>query len=244
MSETDQQRSEPLPFNPEDYTLEEILRPEHSALLVIDMQNDFLSPGGFFDKKPEVVEGEGIEPMRAIIPNIQALIERARQARVPIIFTRGYEDVKFRTRSGFRRAIKWDEHDGDGSVNSQSGTWGSELIDALQPQEGDTVLEKHKWSAFDGTDSDGLSLDDILKKMGIQTLVLTGVVTETCVHSTAQEAYHKDYLVVVPKNSVGSNKPDQHKTVLDRFDFLGDAVEDSVVHDAWQRSVSSQAPIT
>ena len=99
-------------------------------------------------------------------------------------------------------------------------TWGAVLYEGIEPQEGDIVVEKHKWSAFDGKDKDGKTLDEILKEKGIQTLVLAGVVTETCVHSTAQEAFNKDYFVVVPKDSVGSNKPDQHRTVLDRFDFL------------------------
>jgi ureidoacrylate peracid hydrolase len=143
------------------------------------------------------------------VPHIQELVSTARQAHVPVIFTKGYEDVKFRGKPGFRRAVKWQEQDGDGSVNSQSGTWGAELYEGIEPQEGDIVVEKHKWSAFDGKDKEGKSLDDILKERGIQTLVLTGVVTETCVHSTAQEAFNRDYFVVVPKDAVGSNKPDQ-----------------------------------
>lgn len=219
------QSKEGLPFNPEDYSIKEILKPQHSALVVIDMQNDFLDPKGFFANHPNEVGGIGIEPMQAIVPHVQELIKTARKAHVPVIFTRGYEDVKFRTKPGFRRAVKWLEKDGDGSVNSQSGTWGAQLYEGIEPQEGDIVVEKHKWSAFDGKDKEGKSLDDILKEKGIETLVLTGVVTETCVHSTAQEAFNRDYFVVVPKDAVGSNKPEQHETVLSRFDFLGDVVD-------------------
>ncbi len=218
---------EQLPFNPEDYSLKEILRPQRSALIVIDMQNDFLSPKGFFATHPDSVGGGTIDGMQATVPHIQNLISTARQAHVPVIFTKGYEDVKFRTGPGFRRAVKWQETDGDGSVNSQSGTWGAELYEGIEPQEGDIVVEKHKWSAFDGKDKDGKTLDEILKEKGIRTLVLTGVVTETCVHSTAQEAFNKDYFVVVPKDSVGSNKSEQHRTVLDRFDFLGDTINEA-----------------
>ncbi|KKR76958.1 MAG: Isochorismatase hydrolase [Candidatus Levybacteria bacterium GW2011_GWA2_40_8] len=240
MSEELNPKGEPLPFNPEDYSLEEILRPQHSALLVIDMQNDFLGSKGFFATHPDIVGGIGIEPMQAIIPHVQELIRIARQAGVPIIFTKGYEDVKFRTGPGFRRAIKWGEHDGDGSVNSQSGTWGSELHEGIEPQEGDVVVEKHRWSSFDGIDKDGRSLDEILKERGIQTLVIIGVATETCIQSTAQEAFNKDYFVVIPKNSVGSNKPDQHKTVLDRFDFLGDVVDELEIQRAWQNPTTNE----
>lgn len=234
---------EQLPFNPEEYSLKEILRPQRSALVVIDMQNDFLDPKGFFATHPNETGGGTIEQMQATVPHIQELVRTARHAHVPIIFTKGYEDVKFRGKPGFRRAVKWQEQDGDGSVNSQSGTWGAELHEGIEPQEGDIVVEKHKWSAFDGKDKEGKSLDDILKERGIQTLVLTGVVTETCVHSTAQEAFNRDYFVVVPKDAVGSNKPDQHKTVLDRFDFLGDAVETAEeIKEYWPASKDQSDP--
>lgn len=227
------------PFNPEQYTLEEILKPQNCALVVVDMQNDFLSPDGFFARNPDRVGGGTIDQMQSTVPHIQNLIRAARQTNVPVIFTKGYEDVRLRRGPGFRRAIKWHEKDGDGSVNSQSGTWGAELYEGIEPQEGDTVVEKHKWSSFDGKDKDGRTLDEILKEKGVQTLVIAGVVTETCVHSTAQEAFNKDYLVVVPENSVGSNKPEQHKTVLEHFDFFGDVVEESKIEEVW-----SSAPKT
>lgn len=105
--ESQRPRGEQLPFNPEDYTLEEVLRPERSALIVIDMQNDFLDPKGFFATHPNETGGGSIEQMQSTVPHIQDLISTARRARVPIVFTKGYEDVKFRTNPGFRRAVKW-----------------------------------------------------------------------------------------------------------------------------------------
>lgn len=222
---------EQLPFNPEDFSLEEILKPQHSALLVIDMQNDFLDPNGFFVQRLKT----SIEQMQSTVPHIQGLIETARKARVPIIFTKGYEDVKFRKGSDIRRAVKWDERDGDGSVNAQSGTWGAEFYKGIEPQEGDIVVEKHKWSAFDGEDKEGKKLQEILGKMGIKTLVVTGVVAETCVETTIRDAYDKDYFIVVPKNSVGSNQEDQLKARMKYWEkgFIGDVVEEQVIKDNW-----------
>lgn len=220
---------EELPFNPEEYSLEEILKPKKCALLVIDVQNDFCHPDGFFATKNK----SDILMMQAIIPNVQTLIDRAHDVNIPVIFTQGSEDVKFRSGPGFRRAIKWQERDGDGSVNSERGTFGWEFY-KLKPQPQDIVVEKHKWTAFDGKDRDGKSLDEILKEKGIQTLVVTGVVTETCVHATVQEAFSKDYFVVVPKNSVGSDQLDQHRTVLEHLDpFLGDVVDEEVIQQNW-----------
>lgn len=220
---------EPSQFKPEDYTLEEILRPKKCALIIVDVQNDFCDPKGFFAQNLK----SDISQMQAIVPHIQRLIDAAHINGVPVIFTKGSEDVKFRTGPGFRRAIKWEEKDGDGSVNSERGTFGWEFYQ-LQPQPEDTVLEKHKWSAFDGKDKDGKSLDEILKDKGVQTLVVTGVVTETCVYATVQEAFNRDYFVVVPQESVGSDKSDQHKTVLEHLEgFLGDVVANEVVEKNW-----------
>jgi nicotinamidase-related amidase len=113
---------EGLHYNPEDYTLEEILKPSRSALLVIDMQNDFLSPKGFFANQPHIPGT--VDQMQSTVPHIQKLIGAAHKSGVPVIFTKGYEDVKFREGPDIRRAVKWYEKDGDGSVNSESGTWG------------------------------------------------------------------------------------------------------------------------
>lgn len=227
-NEAEKTGPENWPFNPENYTLPEILKPIKCALLVIDVQNDFCDPNGFFARRKS-----DISQIQAVVPHIQRLINSAHNSGIPVIFTQGSEDVKFRSGPGFRRAIKWDERDGDGSVNSERGSFGWEFYQ-LQPQPEDTVLEKHRWSAFDGKDENGKNLEEILKERGVQTLVLTGVVTETCVYATAQEAFNKDYFVVVPKDCVGSDLPEQHKTVLEHLDpFLGDVVDEEMVIENW-----------
>lgn len=224
--------NESLPFNPEEYSLAEILKPNRCALMVIDVQNDFCDPKGFFAKTNKA----DVSQMSTIVPNIQHLIDRAHQTSVPVIFTQGSEDVKFRNGPGFRRAIKWEEKDGDGSVCTERGSWGWEFYQ-VQPEPNDIILEKHKWSAFDGKDEDGKSLDEILKEKGVQTLVLTGVVTQTCIHSTAQGAYDRDYFVVIPRDCVGSDNPMQHKTVLEHTEgFLGDVVDEEIVKQHWPDS--------
>lgn len=226
---------EKLPFNPEDYSLKEILKPQNSALLVVDMQNDFLDPNGFFAKRLQT----NIEQMQSTVPHIQGLIETARKARVPIIFTQGYEDVEFRKGPDMRRAVKWDEKDGDGSVNSQSGTWGSEFYKDMEPQEGDIVIEKHKWSAFNGKDKEGKTFQEILEKMGIKTLVVTGVTAETCVETTIRDGYDNDYYIVVPKNSVGSNDSEQLDTRMKYWEkgFVSDVVEEQEIKQYWPAKV-------
>ncbi len=232
MTEVTKPIGEPLPFNPEDYSLKEILRPQSSALIVIDMQNDFLDENGFFAQHVKTT----IEQMRSIVPNIQGLIDAAHEAHVPVVFTKGYEDVKFRKGPDIRRAVKWEERDGDGSVNSQSGTWGSELYTGIDPQEGDIVIEKHKWSAFDGKDKEQRSLKQILDQLGVRTLVVAGVVAETCVETSIRDAYDQDYFVVVAEHSVGSNDPKQLEARMEywKAGFIGEVVDEEEIKRNWQ----------
>lgn len=219
-----------LSFNPEQYTLEEVLKPQNCALLVVDMQNDFCDPKGKFAKW-----GRDISQMQSIIPTIQKLIDVAHKSSVPVIFTKGYEDVKFRKGPDLRRAVKWDEKDEDSdSVNSLKGTFGAEFYQ-VQPEEGDIVVEKHKWSAFDGKDNKGRTLKEILEQLEVRTLVVTGVIAETCVETTIRDAYNKDYFVVVPRNSVGSNDPEQLQARLKYWEkgFVGDVITEDVVKENW-----------
>lgn len=218
-----------LPFDPEKYSLKEILRPERCALLVVDIQNDFCHPDGYFAKTNKA----DVSPMTAIVPHILKLIEIAHNSNVPIVFSLGCEDVSERNEPGRRRAVLWEEVDGNGSVCTQSGTWGAEFYQ-VKPEPEDVVIHKYDWSAFEGRDENDKSLDEILKERGVETLVIVGVVTETCVYSTIQAGHHKGYFVVVPKNSVGSNLPEQNKTVLEHIQpFLGDVVEESVIEENW-----------
>lgn len=230
-----------VPFNPEDYSLQEILKPTHSALLVIDMQNDFLSSQGFFATRPGIPGS--IDQMQSTVPYIQGLIEAARVAGVPVIFTKGYEDVKLRKPGpDLRRAVKWGERDDDpNGINSKKGTWGGELYEGIEPAEGDIIVEKNKWSAFDGKDTEGKTLKEILERMGVKTLVVTGVVAETCVETSIRDAYDQNYFVVVAKNSVGSNQENQLKARLAYWEdgFIGDVLDEEEIKGYWPASTDS-----
>lgn len=219
------------PFNPEQYTLEEILRSQNCALLVVDMQNDFMHPDGFFARK-----GRNIIQMQSIVPNVQKMIDLAHRAKVPIVFTQGSEDVKFQKPGpDLRRAVRWGARDGDGSVNSERGTFGWEFY-GVSPEERDIVVEKHKWSAFDGKDKERKPLKQILDQLRVKTLVVAGVVAETCVETTVRDAYNNDYFVVIPRNSVGSNDAEQLNARMKYWDagFVGDVLEESKIEEYWR----------
>lgn len=230
---TNNQEHQETSFDPEQYSLEEILKPKNCALIIVDVQNDFCDSNGFFATKLE--PKADVTQMQSIVPYIQTLIDAAHAANVPVIFTKGYEDVRFRSGPDLRRAVRWKEKDGDGTINSQSGTWGSDFY-RLEPIEGDVVVEKHKWSAFDGKDAQNKPLKKLLDDLDVKTLVVAGVVAETCIETTIRDAYDQNYFVVVPKNSVGSNDTQQLEARMNYWaaGFIGDVVEEDVIKNAWR----------
>lgn len=236
-------KGEPL-FNPEDYSIENILRPEITALLVIDPQNDFCHSDGFFAKGTKSQPPRPVEQTADAIRQTKPLIDAAHNSGVPVIFTQGFEDVAFRSEAGKRRAVKWHEVDSEGreipeEINSKRGTFGAEFFEVAPDKEkGDVVIEKPDWSAFTGKDANGKSLQDILAEKGIKTLVITGVVAETCVETTLRDAHTKDYMIVVPTGCVGSDHPEQLEQRMKYWEdgFVGDTLDKEEIERIWENS--------
>jgi len=218
-------------FNPTQYTLEEILKPQNCALLVIDMQNDFMHPKGFFAKR----NGDIIQ-MQSIVPNIQELIDVAHDKNISVIFTKIHDEEDKLNKPGLRRKIKWQEAGEDPLVGPKEGTFGAEFY-KLKPEAKDTTLIKYDWSAFTGRDDKRRSLEEILKEKDITTLVITGVKTEVCVGTTARDAYMRGYFVVVPREAVGSDNKELHEANLRNLDpIYGDVVGEEKIIKIWSNS--------
>ena len=131
-----------------------------TAVIVIDMINDFVT--GVFKS----------DRAAKIIPNIRALLNHARKYKVPIVYATDAHipnvDPEFDV---------WGSH-------AVAGSWGAEIVDELKPHKGDFRVLKRKYSAFQGTD-----LDHLLREMKVDTVVLTGVVTDICIQHTAADAF-------------------------------------------------------
>lgn len=147
-----------------------MFKPKESALLVIDMQNYFL----------DVKSHAYLPQSKYIIQNVKLLINAYRKRKLPIIFTR--HAVKNADEEGIMG--KW----WGGSLFD--GTYFAEIYNELKPQDFETVLRKTKYSAFQKT-----NLEEILKKSGVKTVIITGVMTHLCCETTAREAFMKDFLV-------------------------------------------------
>ncbi len=145
------------------------------AVLVVDMLNDFVTGALKCDR--------GL----AIVPQTSKLLEGARKAGVPVIFC---NDAHLK---GIDHELKlWGDH-------AIAGTKGAEVIPELRLCEKDYVVPKRRYSAFFRTD-----LDLLLKELGVDTVILTGLHTHMCVRHTAADAYQLGYDVVVAKDATDS----------------------------------------
>ncbi len=147
-----------------------------SALLVIDMLNDFIKQDGTL-----VVPGA-----ERIIPKVLEILDEARRAAVPVIYV---ADAHLPDDSEFE---VWPSH-------ALQDEWGGEVIEELAPLKGDFVIRKRRYSAFFGTD-----LDLLLRERGMRHLYLTGVLTNICIYATALDAGMRGYGVSVFRDGVAS----------------------------------------
>lgn len=157
------------------------IEPSKTALLVVDMTNDFVEPGS-----EKLCEGA-----KDLLPKLGELISQCRSSRIPVIYT----SHRYRADGqdlGVMADIFPGSLDATGRPTSLvEGTRGVEIVDALTPEPGDLVLHKSRYSAFAGT-----KLDAILREQGVTTLIVGGVVTNLCGESTVRDATCRDYRVV------------------------------------------------
>lgn len=161
-----------------------------TALIVVDMQNDFCHPDGFYDRI-----GRSSEPIRRAIPPIQDLLAAARRAGSVVVFTRLVYDPSQPDMPDRRRIAPggWASRE----RRLVLGSWGAQIVDELAPLPGEYVMNKADYSAFYGTD-----LEALLRRRGIQSVVLAGTTTYACVLHTAFDAFARDFDVVVAAEGV------------------------------------------
>jgi ureidoacrylate peracid hydrolase len=172
-----------------------LLDPAKTALVVVDMQNDFCHPDGALTKGA----WDATDFNRAIGPNV-TLVKGARDAGALVIFTRIlWDDGKPPFDSPARMKPRLAQKRDPNRRAIMTGTWGGDVVDELKPRPGDLVVDKKMLSSFVGT-----NLDAELKSRGIQTCIITGVVTYACVMATAYGARDHGYNVVMVKEATGS----------------------------------------
>lgn len=220
-----------LPAQPEPIAFD----PGSTAVIVIDMQNDFGSPGGMFD-----LAGIDISSIQRIVAPISAVLDTARAAGLPVIYTRQEHNADL-TDAGNDNAPHRIKHrrmqvglavkapDGSDSRVLVRDTWNTAVVDELTPKNGDAVVSKHRYSAFFET-----QLDSLLRAKRIETLVFVGATTSICVESTVRDATFRDYRCIVLRdctaepialNAPRSNKDATLLTIELLFGWTADSAD-------------------
>jgi biuret amidohydrolase len=184
------------------------IAPTRTALVVIDMQRDFLEPGGFGDSL-----GNDVSLLTKVIAPLSALMSTARKLGMLIIHTReGHRpDLSDAPRAKVERGAPSMRIGAPGPMGRIliRGEAGHDIIPALYPEAGEPVIDKPGKGAFYATD-----LHSILQNRQIETLIVTGVTTEVCVHTTVREANDRGYRCIVPSDCCGSYFPEFHEMGL------------------------------
>ncbi len=168
------------------------LDPAKTALIVVDMQNDFVKEGGSL----VVPDAEGT------IPAIRSLLDMSRNSGMKVVFTQDTHT------DGDPEWDIWPEH-------VREGSWGWRIVEELQPREDELVIRKVRYDAFYGT-----HLDHFLRLWNVDTLLICGTVANICVHYTAASAALRWYDVVIPKDATSALDPFDLESSLRQTAFL------------------------
>ena len=216
-------------------TLDELVDPRHTALVVVDMQRDFCTPGGAFDRL-----GVDISMYPAMVSRLARLIEGARAAGVRVVYvmmtTLPGRLIESPAQIRFNRRLHLAANGGEPLDYTTDGSVGQQIIPELPVEDGDVIVKKYRSSGFWGT-----NLDMLLRSNAVQTVIVAGCTTEGCVESTARDAMFNDYYVVIPEDCVASDDREQHDASLllmrHRFDI---STSDGILAE-WSR-VTAAAP--
>jgi ureidoacrylate peracid hydrolase len=194
---------------------------DRTALIVVDMQNAFASPGGMLE-----LAGIDVRPARDVIANTQMVCEAARRSGIPIVYlTIGYPP-DLSTAGGadspnpqkeLALCLMRERPELRGRLLT-FGTWDFQIVDELAPQPDDTVIVKSRYSGFHGT-----GLDSFLRGRGIRYLLFVGIASNVCVESTLRDAYFLEYWpVLIEDATMPAGSPDiQKATIFNVETFFG-----------------------
>lgn len=209
--------------------LDEILDPAHTAVVVVDMQNDFCAEGGYI----HTTQGADMSPNKPLAARIGRLIEAARAAGAMVVWIRACYDHEILPAPMLSKMLE----KGKGAVCCASDSWGADFYE-IGPADGEFVVEKRCYSAFHNTE-----FDDILRRRGIRSLVMTGVATNVCVESTFREGFFHGYYIVMPPDCVGSANAYLHEAAIKSVEAVfGHIPESDEVMRLWEekRAVAAE----
>jgi len=194
--------------------------PQWACLLVVDVQNDFVSPRGAGAQR-----GEDVSAAVAVVPKLIRFIENARRVGLPIVYIKTLHSEWTDTPSWLYRKSQ------EKALNTcREGTWGAEFYEGISPLPDERVVIKHRYSAFINTD-----LNTVLRARGVESVLVTGVATNVCVETTARDAYMFDYYVTMVEDCAAAYSPRMHETTLENMrQHFGLVASSAEIIEAWR----------
>jgi ureidoacrylate peracid hydrolase len=211
--------------------MEDLVRPEHTGLVIVDMQNDFCHKNGFFgkgmiDKRGYGQQSADLSMIDEATPNIVRLTNAARTNGVKVYFVLSYMNEQYLPPMVRLRNLRIGRL---GEIVPE-GTWGSEPFDGLVPTPEDTVVIKHCYSAFLGT-----NFSDVLKKAEIKTLIVTGVATNVCCETTIRDGCCLGFYIIAPRDCLCTyNRVDHEKCLVGIENFYGVVATSQEIMTWWK----------
>jgi len=169
-----------------------VVNPKATALIVVDMQNDFVKPGGTLV----------VEQAKGTLSAIQRLLALARRSGMVVFYTQDTHDP------GDPEFPIWGQH-------VLRGSWGWQIVDELAPQAGERVIQKLRYDGFFGT-----PLDHELRMKDIKTVIVCGTVANICVLQTACSAALRGYKVILPVDAISAITPFDQQVAIRQTSFL------------------------
>jgi ureidoacrylate peracid hydrolase len=195
--------------------------PSHTALLVVDMQNDLCAEGGYVER----IVGRDAAPCRSVAGPINALVAAARAAQVKVLWLRANYAHDGLPESMRARLA---EH-GIVATCCAPASWGHDWY-GVAPAPGESVIEKRCYDGFVGT-----ALESQLRDRALRTIVFAGVQTNICVEATLRHAQALGFYCVVAQDCVASHSLGAHEASLATIRFvLGDVVQGGEIADLWR----------
>jgi ureidoacrylate peracid hydrolase len=191
-----------LPARPEPIRL----NPAETALIIVDMQNAYASPGGYLD-----LAGFDIAGAASVIDRIAEVAALARGAGMPVLFFQNGWDAEYKEAGG-PGSPNWHKSNALKTMRARpelegqllaKGGWDYALVDKLAPQPGDILVPKPRYSGFFNT-----NMDSLLRARGIRNIVFTGIATNVCVESSLRDAFHLEYFCVVLHDATHAAGPE------------------------------------
>lgn len=216
--------------------LEQKIGPKHTALVVIDVQNDFCAPGGMMAR-----EGNDLGAVQAMAEALPRALTAARTAGALVVFVRNV----YSTEANHYLSDVWLEQAARQRKGSYTlapvcapGSWEGDFFGQVQPLPDEPVVTKHRFSAFHNSD-----LETILRARSIRTVVLAGVASNVCVETTAREAFVRDYYVVFLSDGTATYNGPAHEATLRVIDqFFGEVASIDDVVTCWHRAGAQASP--